>query len=72
MSTRGESRRADLAGVCSGVHSLRIDVKFIEPTASTTGRKGGRGKYYQFTASDDCTRLRVLRIHRQLNQKTQA
>jgi transposase InsO family protein len=27
-------------------------------------------KYYQFTAIDDCTRLRVLRIYPQLNQQT--
>ncbi len=41
-------------------HRVQIDVKFIEPIAGTTGRKGGRNKYYQFTAIDDCTRLRVL------------
>ena len=29
-----------------------------------------RKKYYQFTAIDDCTRLRVLRIYDRLNQKT--
>jgi hypothetical protein len=29
-----------------------------------------RKKYYQFTAIDDCTRLRVLRIYNRLNQKT--
>lgn len=51
-------------------HHVQIDVKFIEPLASTTGRRGGRNKYYQFTAIDDCTRLRVLRIYPQLNQKT--
>jgi hypothetical protein len=26
--------------------------------------------YYQFTAIDDCTRLRVLRIYPKLNQQT--
>jgi hypothetical protein len=31
---------------------------------------GRRGKYYQFTAIDDCTRLRVLRIYPQCNQNT--
>ncbi|MGW4644571.1 integrase core domain-containing protein [Sphaerisporangium sp. NPDC004334] len=51
-------------------HRVQIDVKFIEPKAGFTGRKGGRNKYYQFTAIDDCTRLRVLRIYPQLNQKT--
>jgi transposase InsO family protein len=57
-------------------HRVQIDVKFIEPLASTGtaagsgARLGRRGKYYQFTAIDDCTRLRVLRIYPQLNQKT--
>jgi len=67
-------------------HRVQIDVKFIEPltttAASTTAgssadsaassevRSGRRGKYYQFTAIDDCTRLRVLRIYPQCNQKT--
>ena len=63
-------------------HRVQIDVKFIEPltsaTASTTSgssagsevRSGRRDKYYQFTAIDDCTRIRVLRIYPQCNQKT--
>lgn len=38
-------------------HRLQIDVKFVSPL------KGSRKKYYQFTAIDDCTRLRVLRIY---------
>jgi len=67
-------------------HRVQIDVKFIEPLTTTTvgssagtatrgaagspARSGRRGKYYQFTAIDDCTRLRVLRIYPQCNQKT--
>ncbi len=43
---------------------VQIDVKFIEPL------KGSRKKHYQFTAIDDCTRLRVLRIYDRLGQKT--
>jgi transposase InsO family protein len=43
---------------------VQIDVKFIAPLP------GARRKYYQFTAIDDCTRLRVLRIYERLNQKT--
>lgn len=39
-------------------------MKFIEPLLGT-GKK-----HYQFTAIDDCTRLRVLRIYPQNNQKT--
>jgi transposase InsO family protein len=45
-------------------HRVQLDVKFIAPLPSS------RRKHYQFTAIDDCTRLRVLRIYPQLNQKT--
>lgn len=45
-------------------HRVQIDVKFIAPLP------GSHRKYYQFTAIDDCTRLRVLRIYDRLNQKT--
>jgi transposase len=47
-------------------HQLQVDVKFIEPL----GQTGHRRKYYQFTASDDCTRLRVLRAYSRCDQKT--
>ena len=48
-------------------HQLQVDVKFIEPL----GQKGLRPKkYYQFTAIDDCTRLRVLRAYPRCDQKT--
>ena len=45
-------------------HRVQIDVKFIAPLP------GSRKKHYQFTAIDDCTRIRVLRIYDRLNQKT--
>jgi len=45
-------------------HRLQVDVKFIEPLP------GSRKKHYQFTAIDDCTRLRVLRIYDRCNQHT--
>ena len=45
-------------------HSVQIDVKFIEPI------RGVRAKHYQYTAIDDCTRLRVLKVYRHLNQRT--
>jgi transposase InsO family protein len=45
-------------------HRVQLDVKFVAPL------KGSRKKHYQFTAIDDCTRLRVLRIYDRLNQKT--
>jgi transposase InsO family protein len=45
-------------------HRIQVDVKFIEPLA------GSRKKHYQYTAIDDCTRLRVLRIYPRNNQKT--
>jgi transposase InsO family protein len=44
-------------------HQVQIDVKFITPI------KGSRKRYYQFTAIDDCTRLRILRIYDRINQK---
>ncbi len=44
-------------------HRVQIDVKFIAPLP------GSRRKFYQFTAIDDCTRLRVLRIYERSNQK---
>ncbi|MFJ5026164.1 helix-turn-helix domain-containing protein [Streptomyces goshikiensis] len=61
---------------------VQIDVKFIEPvglpeqappSAPVTGslpKRRRRAKCYQFTAIDDCTRLRVLRIYPRCNQKT--
>ena len=45
-------------------HRVQLDVKFIAPLA------GSRRKHDQFTAIDDGTRLRVLPIYPQLNQKT--
>jgi transposase len=44
-------------------HRVQLDVKFIAPLA------GSRRKHYQFTAIDDCTRIRVLRIYDRLDQK---
>jgi transposase InsO family protein len=45
-------------------HQVQLDVKFIAPLPRS------RRRHYQFTAIDDCTRLRVLRIYPQLNQQT--
>jgi transposase InsO family protein len=45
-------------------HRVQIDVKFIAPLG------GSRKKHYQFTAIDDCTRIRVLRIYDRLNQQS--
>jgi len=45
-------------------HRVQMDVKFITPVGAA-GRK-----FYQFTAIDDCTRLRVLKIYPRCNQKT--
>src|SRR5256885_2249576 len=42
---------------------LPINVKFIEPIG------GSRQKHNQFTAIDDCTRIRVLRVYPRNNQK---
>jgi transposase len=48
-------------------HRVQLDVKFIQPLAGS--RPGTRRRCYQFTAIDDCTRLRVLRIYPKLNQQ---
>ena len=45
-------------------HRIQVDVKFISPIGDS------RRKYYQYTAIDDCTRLRVLRIYERNDQKT--
>ena len=50
-------------------HRVQIDVKFIEPLG-TAKRGKRRRRFYQFTAIDDCTRLRVLRVYPTLNQQT--
>jgi transposase len=47
-------------------HRVQIDVKFFGPLPGASSRK----KDYQYTAIDDCTRLRVLKISPQNNQKT--
>jgi transposase InsO family protein len=52
-------------------HRIQIDVKFVEPLKTAVKPAvGRRTKYYQFTAIDDCTRLRVLRIYPRCDQKT--
>ena len=43
-------------------HRLQLDVKFLERIAGTGKR------LYQFTAIDDCTRIRVLKIYDSCNQ----
>ena len=45
-------------------HRVQIDVKFLAPLP------GSRKKHYQFTAIDDCTRIRVLRAYDRCNQTT--
>jgi transposase InsO family protein len=58
-------------------HHVQIDVKFVEPLPAAKAAAGlpaekpigRRGKFYQFTAIDDCTRLRVMRIYPRINQK---
>lgn len=45
-------------------HRVQIDVKFLAPIP------GSRKRFYQYTAIDDCTRLRVLRAYPANNQKT--
>jgi transposase InsO family protein/transposase-like protein len=49
-------------------HRIQVDVKFIE--ALTSKGQGRAKRYYQFTAIDDCTRIRVLRIFERNTQKS--
>jgi transposase InsO family protein len=41
--------------------SVQVDVKFV---------RVNRQRYFHYTALDDCTRFRVLRLYRQLNHRT--
>jgi transposase InsO family protein len=45
-------------------HRLQLDVKFLERIAGT------RKRLYQFTAIDDCTHIRVLKIYDACNQSS--
>ena len=45
-------------------HRVQIDVKFIAPLSPSTKR------YYQYTAIDDCTRLRILKVFERNNQRS--
>jgi transposase len=45
-------------------HRLQLDVKFLERIPGTKKR------LYQFTAIDDCTRIRVLKVYDACNQGT--
>lgn len=45
-------------------HRLQIDVKFLERTPGTAKR------LYQFTAIDDWSRIRILKIYDACNQRT--
>src|SRR5262249_29259060 len=45
-------------------HRLQMDVKFLERIP------GSRKRLYQFTAIDDCTRIRVLKIYDSCTQAT--
>jgi transposase InsO family protein len=44
-------------------HRLQLDVKFLERIPGT------RKRLYQFTAIDDCTRIRVLKVYDACNQR---
>ena len=45
-------------------HRLQLDVKFLERLP------GSRKRLYQFTAIDDCTRIRLLKVFVACNQAT--
>ncbi len=43
-------------------HYLQIDVKFLAPIPGVSQRR-----FYQYTAVDDCTRIRILKIYERCN-----
>jgi hypothetical protein len=45
-------------------HRLQMDVKFLERIPGT------RKRLYQFTAIEDCTRIRVLKVYDTCNQRS--
>lgn len=45
-------------------HRIQVDVKFLERIPNT------RKRYYQYTAIDDCTRLRIMKIYEKINQQS--
>jgi hypothetical protein len=45
-------------------HRLQLDMKFLQRIPGT------RRRLYQFTAIDDCTRIRVLNVYDRCNQRT--
>ena len=47
-------------------HRVQMDVKFLERIPGT------RTRLYQFTAIDDCTRIRVLKTYDRCNQRTKS
>jgi transposase InsO family protein len=63
--TPNHSPRATAQNVVSKILYLRqLDVKFLERIPGT------RRRLFQFTAIDDCTRIRVLKIYDACNQRT--
>ena len=45
-------------------HYLQVDVKFLERIPGISHRR-----YHQYTAIDDCTRIRIMRIYERATQK---
>ena len=46
-------------------HRVQVDVKFLDRIPGISRRR-----YYQYTAIDDCARLRIIKIYERNNQKT--
>ncbi len=42
---------------------LQVDVKFLD-----RGENSYQQRYYQYTAIDDCTRIRIMKIYDRINQ----
>ena len=51
-------------------HSVQVDVKFLEPLPQLAPKGKRCKRFYQYTAIDDCTRIRILKIYERNDQKT--
>ena len=51
-------------------HSVQVDVKFLAPLPQMGSKSKRRKRFYQYTAIDDCTRIRILKIYERNDQKT--
>jgi hypothetical protein len=61
LIARGSGYSGFMASRSPRKPSVQVDVKFV---------RVNRQRCFQYTALDDCTRFRVLRLYRHLNHRT--